>query len=261
MWRARGFWTSAPVGCSGRDPCPRCGGNHGLWRAALRARTSRRLSHGRDRGARPARRGDVRARCHLCARHWRAGHEGHLARRRRAHRHRRERGMLGRLRIVLGGLCGQLGHPGGRYRSGGLPLAGAGKPGQPLHRVYELERGVPSSAAARVPTTSWQGSAAPSSKTCSPKSSAFPTSTGWASALWCRAVPFKNDAVLRAFEQYLGRSVTRAPHPGLMGAIGVALLAAEHAHGEEERAGGEFGASSFIGLDAWRALLTRSSRV
>lgn len=61
---------------------------------------------------------------------------------------------------------------------------------------------------------------------------------------------FKNDAVLRAFEQYLGRSVTRAPHPGLMGAIGVALLAAEHAHGEEERAGGEFGASSFIGLDA-----------
>ncbi|OUP11038.1 acyl-CoA dehydratase activase [Collinsella sp. An2] len=60
---------------------------------------------------------------------------------------------------------------------------------------------------------------------------------------------FRNDAVLRAFEQYLGRPVTRAPHPGLMGAIGVALLAAEHATGQEER-GGEACASSFIGLDA-----------
>ena len=39
---------------------------------------------------------------------------------------------------------------------------------------------------------------------------------------------FRNDAVLRAFEQYLGRNVTRSPHPGLMGAIGVALLAREH---------------------------------
>lgn len=60
---------------------------------------------------------------------------------------------------------------------------------------------------------------------------------------------FRNDAVLRAFEQYLGRPVTRAPHPGLMGAIGVALLAAENAAGQEER-GGETCASSFIGLDA-----------
>lgn len=38
---------------------------------------------------------------------------------------------------------------------------------------------------------------------------------------------FRNDAVLRAFEQYLGKPVTRAPHPGLMGAIGIALLARE----------------------------------
>ncbi len=60
---------------------------------------------------------------------------------------------------------------------------------------------------------------------------------------------FRNDAVLRAFEQFLGRSVTRAPHPGLMGAIGVALLAQEHAEESEERRGAE-GASSFIGLDA-----------
>lgn len=35
---------------------------------------------------------------------------------------------------------------------------------------------------------------------------------------------FRNDAVLRAFEQLTGREVVRAPHPGEMGAIGIALL-------------------------------------
>ncbi len=60
---------------------------------------------------------------------------------------------------------------------------------------------------------------------------------------------FRNDAVLRAFEQYLGREVVRAPHPGLMGAIGVALLACEQAERSEERRGAA-GASTFIGLDA-----------
>ena len=35
----------------------------------------------------------------------------------------------------------------------------------------------------------------------------------------------KNDAVLRAFEQYLGKNIVRAPFPGEMGAIGIALLA------------------------------------
>lgn len=39
---------------------------------------------------------------------------------------------------------------------------------------------------------------------------------------------FANDAVLRAFERYIGREVHRAPYPGLMGAIGVALLTKEH---------------------------------
>ena len=39
---------------------------------------------------------------------------------------------------------------------------------------------------------------------------------------------FLNDAVLCAFEQYVGKEVVRAPYPGLMGAIGVALLAKEH---------------------------------
>lgn len=39
---------------------------------------------------------------------------------------------------------------------------------------------------------------------------------------------FKNDAVLRAFEQYTGRRVVRPPLPGEMGAIGVALLTKAH---------------------------------
>ena len=36
---------------------------------------------------------------------------------------------------------------------------------------------------------------------------------------------FENDAVLRALEEYIGKAVTRAPYPGLMGAIGAALTA------------------------------------
>ena len=36
---------------------------------------------------------------------------------------------------------------------------------------------------------------------------------------------FANDAVLAAFEAYVGRPVVRAPYPGLMGAIGAALFA------------------------------------
>jgi predicted CoA-substrate-specific enzyme activase len=35
---------------------------------------------------------------------------------------------------------------------------------------------------------------------------------------------FRNDAVLRAFEQLTGRQAFRPPHPGEMGAIGIALL-------------------------------------
>ncbi len=38
---------------------------------------------------------------------------------------------------------------------------------------------------------------------------------------------FRNDAVLRAMEQYTGREVVRAPYPGLMGAIGAALITKE----------------------------------
>lgn len=40
---------------------------------------------------------------------------------------------------------------------------------------------------------------------------------------------FRNSAVLRAFEEYVGCDVTIAPYPGEMGAIGIALLAKENA--------------------------------
>jgi len=61
----------------------------------------------------------------------------------------------------------------------------------------------------------------------------------------------KNDAVLRALEQYLGKSVVRAPFPGEMGAIGIALLTKRHIeehgftspHGKIDR-------TRFIGFDA-----------
>lgn len=58
---------------------------------------------------------------------------------------------------------------------------------------------------------------------------------------------FRNRAVLRAIEEYLGKDVICAPYPGEMGAIGAALLTkrylAEHGYANGT-------SSSFIGLDA-----------
>ncbi|MDO4314439.1 MAG: acyl-CoA dehydratase activase [Oscillospiraceae bacterium] len=62
---------------------------------------------------------------------------------------------------------------------------------------------------------------------------------------------FKNDAVLRALEQYLGREVTRAPYPGEMGCIGAALLTKRQI---ETKGYGAAGHSRFIGFDALRGL-------
>ncbi len=53
---------------------------------------------------------------------------------------------------------------------------------------------------------------------------------------------FRNDAVLRAMEQYLGKEVIRAPYPGIMGAIGAALLTRDNYSSETKH--------TFIGLDA-----------
>ncbi len=57
---------------------------------------------------------------------------------------------------------------------------------------------------------------------------------------------FENDAVLRALEQYTGRRVVRAPHPGLMGALGVARLTREHMDRTKT------GPSAFPGLEGLR---------
>ncbi len=51
---------------------------------------------------------------------------------------------------------------------------------------------------------------------------------------------FKNEAVLRAMEQFTGISVIRAPFPGEMGALGIALLTRDH---QKEK-------SRFIGFEA-----------
>jgi predicted CoA-substrate-specific enzyme activase len=70
---------------------------------------------------------------------------------------------------------------------------------------------------------------------------------------------FRNDAVLRAVEQYIGKQVVRAPYPGEMGAIGAALLTkrkmAEDFHGG-------FAKSAFIGFDALKTFdYTQESNV
>jgi predicted CoA-substrate-specific enzyme activase len=56
---------------------------------------------------------------------------------------------------------------------------------------------------------------------------------------------FKNDAVLRALEQYTEKTIIRAPYPGEMGAIGIALLTKKYV----EESASAF-TSSFIGLNA-----------
>lgn len=53
---------------------------------------------------------------------------------------------------------------------------------------------------------------------------------------------FENDAVLRAMEEYTGREVVRAPYPGLMGAIGMALITRERYRKNPDH-------RTFIGLD------------
>ncbi|MCD8367396.1 MAG: acyl-CoA dehydratase activase [Clostridiales bacterium] len=58
---------------------------------------------------------------------------------------------------------------------------------------------------------------------------------------------FRNRAVLRALEEYLGAEVKLAPYPGEMGAIGAALAVKRQV---TESGYGHGGASSFIGFDA-----------
>ncbi len=60
---------------------------------------------------------------------------------------------------------------------------------------------------------------------------------------------FRNRAVLRALEEYLGKEVTLAPYPGEMGAFGAALLAKRDIEENQRSCNHK---SSFIGVDAVR---------
>lgn len=60
---------------------------------------------------------------------------------------------------------------------------------------------------------------------------------------------FRNMAVLRAMEEYVGQEVTLAPYPGEMGALGAALLTRRHI---EEYGYADGNGSSFIGLEKVR---------
>jgi predicted CoA-substrate-specific enzyme activase len=74
----------------------------------------------------------------------------------------------------------------------------------------------------------------------------------------------KNKAVLRALEQYLGREVVRAPYPGEMGAIGIALLTKKHitANGFSRGPAGCGSRSRFIGFEGMKNFeYTRKSNI
>ncbi len=64
--------------------------------------------------------------------------------------------------------------------------------------------------------------------------------TGLGDRIVVQGGTFCNDAVLRSMEEYINGEVVRAPYPGIMGAIGAALIARERSDGVR----------SFIGLDA-----------
>jgi predicted CoA-substrate-specific enzyme activase len=57
---------------------------------------------------------------------------------------------------------------------------------------------------------------------------------------------FKNDAILRAVEQHVGRPVYRSPHCGEMGAYGIALLTRKHMQASSS----DNNPTIFIGFDA-----------
>ncbi len=65
---------------------------------------------------------------------------------------------------------------------------------------------------------------------------------------------FRNDAVLRAFEQYTGRNVVRAPYPGEMGAFGIALLVKKQMEEKAVSAGQAVPLSRFAGFEALKDL-------
>ncbi len=67
---------------------------------------------------------------------------------------------------------------------------------------------------------------------------------------------FKNDAVLRAFEKWVGRPAIRPPFPGEMGAIGIALLTKEMMSRKAED--GVLPETTFLALDSLDAFTYES---
>ena len=106
----------------------------------------------------------------------------------------------------------------------------AGPAGRALHRVHGARRQRRTSSGAPGATTS-----SPASPSASPTT----TSTAWCASGTIGDVIFfqggtaYNDAVAAAFSQILGKEIIVPPHNGVMGAIGMALLARERvtAHG------------------------------
>ena len=161
-------------------------------------------------------------------RHRRAGHQVLQGQKRRDRQYLSQRGLLLGLRLVSANLCGRAGLQHGGIRRAGVIRRAAGRSRLALHGVYELlgQAGAEGRRAGGGDfrrTVDQRGQ-----KTRSTRSSAPRPPPIWASGSSCRAAPFLNDAVLRAFEQELNTEVTRPGIPGLMGAYGAALYALAH---------------------------------
>ena len=149
--------------------------------------------------------------------------------------HLPERGLLLRLRQLLADLRPGFGLRRERIRRPGPVCRQARRPGQPLHRVHELlgqagtegRRHRSKTSRAGLSISRGQERAVQGHPRFQPRGAGPATSS-------CRAVPFYNDAVLRAFEKEMGVNVIRPDIAGLMGAYGAALYGKARA-GENAR--------------------------
>ena len=185
----------------------------------------------------------VHAGHHVSSRYRRPGHEGHLARPRHHHEHSRQRGMFLRLRFLPGKLRFHVEDPGDGDRRRRLFLEKSGGPRQPLHRFHEQQHR--HRAEKREKAGRYHGRSLPfHHRECLHEGHPdLEPRLSLGDHIMVQGGTFRNDAVLRAFEQYTGKTIVRAPYPGMMGAIGAAILTKEAmADGTKKR--------TFIGLDA-----------
>ena len=107
----------------------------------------------------------------------------------------------------------------------GLFAEAAGEPGLPLHGVHELLRQAGPEGRRQRGGHLRRSRPSPSSKTPSTRCMRASSADELGQHIVVQGGTFHNDAVLRAFEQELGRNVTRPTIAGLMGAFGAALAA------------------------------------